>query len=430
MGSINQAKTQKLLNQTLRGYLLFSVLILLISMPFAYFLIQKLHLDDIDEALFLRKKEFQAYHLPTFRLSEISQWNKYNRDTKLIDTLKIPQKDSLFFQSFYDELDKEVEPYRVLFVPVEIEKKPFLLLIKHNLIENEDLIFNILGLYAGLLLFLLLGLLGLTQYFSKRLWQPFYQTLQQIETFELGKTAAPNFEQTKTEEFKRLNTVLQNLIEKSISIFQNQKEFIENAAHELQTPLAVLQAKLDVFLQMPDLSQTQMQALDSLYDLLARLNRLNKNLLLLSKIDKQIFHTLENIKLKEVIENQISFFEEQALQKNITLIINNLENKWVQANLTLIEILISNLLLNAIRHNHENGKISISLSHQKLIISNTGQANALPANKLFQRFAKIDTSTQGNGLGLAIIKKIADLYGWEVAYTFENELHVFEVVFE
>lgn len=422
-------KAQKLLHQTLKGYIGFAVLLLLLSMPFAYFLLEKLHWDDIDEALHLRKKEFQTYHLPTLTLTEISQWNKYNRDIKIIDTLRNLQKDSLLQQSFYDELDNEIEPYRVLYSPIRVEQKPFTLLIRQNLIESEDLIFNILGLFAGLLVLLLAGLFGLTQYFSRQLWKGFYDTLQQLENFELGKTSAPTFKQTHIQEFERLKVVLQNLIQKSIAVFQSQQEFIENAAHELQTPLAVLQAKLDTFLQMPDLSQAQMQALDSLYELLARLNRLNKNLLLLSKIDKQFFQNLENIRLKELITKQVSFFEEQALQKNIRLEIGILENVTIQANQTLMEILLSNLLLNAIRHNHENGLISISLTQSKLQISNTGQSSSLPQTKLFQRFAKIDSSTQGNGLGLAIIKKITDLYAWQIRYAFEKEKHVFEVFF-
>nr|WP_250630555.1 HAMP domain-containing sensor histidine kinase [Rhodoflexus caldus] len=390
---------------------------------------QKLHVDDIDEALILRKKEFQAYHLPNFTLGEIPQWNKYNRDIKLIDTLQNLTKDSLLQQPFHDELDNEIEPYRVLYSPIRIEQKTFTLLVRQNLIENEDLIFNILGLYAGLLVLLLAGLFGLTQYFSRQLWKGFYDTLQQLETFELGKTDAPTFEETHIQEFERLNSVLQHLIQKSIAVFESQQEFIENASHELQTPLAVLQAKLDTFLQMPDLSQAQMQALDSLYDLLARLNRLNKNLLLLSKIDKLSFQNLENINLKTLIEKQVSFFEEQALQKNIRLEIDVLENVEIKTNHILIEIFVSNLLLNAIRHNHKNGLISISLKQNELQIGNTGQPFPLPENKLFRRFAKIDSSTQGNGLGLAIIKKIADLYRWSITYVMKNNLHTFTINF-
>lgn len=417
----------KLLYHTLKGYAFFAVVLLIVSMPVAYFLMQKLHLEDINEALYLRKKEFLTYHRPDLTLSEIPKWNKYNRDIKITDTLKV-KKDSLFRYTFYDALDKELEPYQVLYAPVIIEQKSFTLLVRQNLIEEEDLIQHILWLYAGLLTLLLTGLLVLTRYFSKRLWRSFYHTLQCIENFELGKSQMPAFEPTRVQEFERLNTVLQNWIQKSMVVYQNQKEFIENAAHELQTPLAVLQAKLDAFLQLPDLTESQIIQLDMLYTLLARLNRLNKNLLLLAKIDAQSLQNLENTDFQAIIIRHTEFFEEQGLQKNIILHIHT-EPVIIQANTALSEILIRNLLHNALQHNISNGTVEVHLTPKKLVVRNTGNPVPLSENKLFERFAKADSSTHGNGLGLAIVKKIADMHQWQVHYSFEKNFHVFEIIF-
>lgn len=420
---------RKLLHETLRGYGLYAVVILLLSTPFFYFLIQKLHLDDVDEALVLRAKEFRQYTLPNLRTSEIRQWNRFNRDMKISEANLAVQKDSLSFQFFYDTLATELEPYRVLLSPIKVEGVPYTFSAKIDLIESEDLITSLALLYSGLLVVLLAGLFFITQYYSKRLWLPFYKTLHAIEQFEIDKTQKPDFPGTVIEEFSRLNQGLQNLVDRSKATYENQQEFIENAAHELQTPLAILQAKLDSFLQQPDLTNRQIQALNPLYDLLARLNRLNKNLLILSKIDHQSYHAIEEIDLGNLLEKSVDFFEDQTIGKSLMLEIQPIEPAHVHANMALTEILVSNLLMNAIAHNRENGRIEVALESSELIIRNTGIDAALSNDRLFQRFAKSDSSSKGNGLGLAIVKKIADLYGWQITYVFENGFHTFRVQF-
>jgi signal transduction histidine kinase len=428
MGNRLKRKSGKLLQQTLKGYVVFAVALLLLSMPFAYLLQQKLYIDDVDEALQLRKKEFHTYTLPTFAISDINKWNSYSRDIKIIDSVVVAA-DSVGQQTFYDALDNELEPYRVLYSPIEIERQQFVLLIRQNLVENKDLLLNILILYTALLILLLAGLFFLTRFFSRRLWKDFYDTLHQIEAFELGATQAPELQHSAIEEFDRLNQVLKNLIQKSTAIFQSQNEFIENAAHELQTPLAVLQAKLDNFLQLPDLSQVQMQQLDDLFELLSRLSRLNKNLLLLSGVDKQAFQNIDDISLNEMLNRQLAFFEEQAANKNINLKVAVEANCTVKANYTLVEILLSNLLLNAIWHNKPGGEVFISLQARQIAIYNTSYDLPLPAHKLFKRFAKMDSTAQGNGLGLAIVNRIAGLYHWHIRYDFCNQQHVFTLSF-
>ena len=82
----------------------------------------------------------------------------------------------------------------------------------------------------------------------------------------------------------------------------------------------------------------------------------------------------------------------------------------------MAEILISNLFLNAIRHNTNQGIILIKLTNNSLQFSNTGIPEPLTTNNLFNRFSKSNNSQQGNGLGLAIIKKIADLNNWIITY--------------
>jgi len=197
----------------------------------------------------------------------------------------------------------------------------------------------------------------------------------------------------------------------------------------LQTPIAIFQGKLETLLQREDITEGQSELLDKINDTTRRLSRLNKNLLLLSKIESKQYNVPEEVALNEVITKQLDFFKEQALSKNITLNVNLNSKITVKTNLFLAEILISNLFLNAINHNVINGKIAVDLTDESLIFGNTGLETPLQTDKLFERFSKVNPSSKGNGLGLSIIKKIVENANWNIEYSFKNNFHVFEIRF-
>lgn len=423
--------TKKLLHKTLRAYLIFSVIVLLISAPLFYFMIEKLYIEDADEALFLRKNEFIKYTVPNVKEADIPIWNKMNRDIKIEPTTPSVSalKDTVFYRHFYDTLYQENEPYRILNAPVTIDGQPYTFSARINLVETDDLIQSITGLFAFILLFLLVGLYFITKRLSIHLWKPFYKTLDTIEQFEIDKAIVTNFSKTDIEEFERLNQAISKLIQKNTAIYNSQREFIENAAHELQTPLAVFQAHIDMLMQHADMTQGQSDILTNLNTAISRLNKLNKNLLLLSKIERNQYVSRENVSINTIFDKQSTFFIEQAEAKNIVVSIELQEEVTLKCNPILAEILISNLFLNAIQHNIYNGYIQIKLSKQSLTFSNTGIKHPLSKKQLFQRFSKINSSSQGNGLGLSIIKKIVDTNGWAINYQYLNDVHHFEIRF-
>ena len=419
--------TKKLLHKTSRTYLLFSVLLLVLSAPLFYYITERLYIEETDETLILHKNEFLKYSLPTLTTAEIPNWNKYNRNVK-IETFR-NTGDTLFYNSYYDTLDAETEPYRELNASIIINGNPYTYSARINLVETEDLMESIAILFLVIISMLLVGLFIITKRLSLSIWKPFYQTLNQIERFEIDKSNQPQLIETDIEEFKRLNQSIEKLIEKNTSIYHSQREFIENAAHELQTPLAIFQAKIDTFIQGSDFTQEQYNILISLNDSVSRLNRLNKNLLLLSKIENDNYSNKQTISFNDVIEKHLDFFTEQAEAKNLIIKTELGKTVSVKSNPVLAEILMSNLFLNAIKHNINDGQILISLSNGSLTFLNTGQPQPLVAGKLFNRFSKSNPSEQGNGLGLAIIKKIADLNNWTVSYTFTDNLHSFSIAF-
>lgn len=420
--------TKKLLHKTSKVYLLFSVMLLIVSAPLFYYITERLYIEETDETLILHKNEFVKYSLPTLKTADIQNWNKYNRNIK-IEPFKNSGKDTIFYNSYYDALDAEIEPYRELNASILIEGNPYTYSARINLVEKEDLMKSIAILFLVIISLLLVGLFVITKRLSINLWKPFYETLNQIEKFEIDKSNHPKFTETNIEEFNRLNNSIEKLITKNTSIYHSQREFIENAAHELQTPLAVFQAKIDTLIQNADFTQEQYKMLSSLNDSVSRLNRLNKNLLLLSKMENDIYNEKQTINLKEAIEKHFDFFTEQAKAKNLIIKTEMNEAVAVKSNPVLAEILISNLFLNAIRHNVSDGQVLVTLSNHSLTFSNTGQSQTLVADKLFNRFSKSNPSEQGNGLGLAIIKKIADQNNWKISYSFANNFHSFSVAF-
>lgn len=418
---------KKLLDKTLRVYLVFSVAILVISAPLFYLVTDRIFIQDADETLALHKKEFLQYQADKLNQAEIVTWNRFNRDIKILDTV-FAKKDSLFYRSFLDTLDNEVEPYRVLYSPVRVKGRPYTLMVRISLVESEDIVKSVALLFLAILTVLLIGLYFITKRLSINLWSPFYSTLNKIEHFDLPSGELPAFEGTGIEEFTRLNQSVSKLLERDTLAYKNQKEFIENAAHELQTPLATFQAKLDVLVQKLAFTQEVGDTLSDLNDAVARLNRINKNLLLLSKIDNNHFISMDLVSVESIVMKQTEFLREQVVEKNIEVYQENVDSLSIRANSTLLEIVVSNLLLNACRHNREGGQINIQLRENALIISNTSTSHALDKSRLFQRFS-YSGSDGGNGLGLAIVAKIGKLHGWRLDYQFSNELHVFTIFF-
>ncbi|WP_459685914.1 sensor histidine kinase [Viscerimonas tarda] len=292
----------------------------------------------------------------------------------------------------------------------------------HYAHEMVEYLYFFLGLMAAFML--------ATRLIYKRLWHPFFQTLSQIEQFNIKNNEMPQFPQTGIKEFIQLNNALEKLAENNMNAYKIQKEFTENASHEMQTPLAVFQSKLDILIQQPGLTEEHLSIIQSLYDTTSRLSRINKNLLLLAKIDNLQFVETQTINVTEVIPESLSFLTEQAAGKNICIETDIVRDSCrIEANRTLIESLFNNLITNAIRHNTANGRISVAFNGKRLTVANTGINHPLDEKMLFRRFGQMTGKTRGSGLGLAIVQQICVLNKWQIHYGFNRGMHRFTVTF-
>ncbi|WP_319504117.1 HAMP domain-containing sensor histidine kinase [Bacteroides graminisolvens] len=383
--------------------------------------------EDLDELIIFRSDEFISKRLPSFSKEDIDHWNKYNEDVAIVPYSDLYVFDKPAKEPFFNSAEGYPVDYRVFYRKIEIEGKPFVLMSHIPMIENKDLLATMGSQYGLLFLALLVSLTILQRMMSKKLWKPFYDTLDKIEGFKLESGQKPDFEQTTTIEFSRLNEKLNGLMVDNITIYKQQKEFIENASHELQTPLAVFKSQLDILLQQPGLTQSNTEIIRSLYAVSARMTRLNKNLLFLARIDNSQLSNMEVVDFVKILHDQLLYLRELAESEGLTVHVETGSSLNLKANKLLVESLINNMVVNAIRHNVKEGTINIKVDKSGLKVSNTGVPYALDPNKIFRRFSRSSEEKKGNGLGLAIVQQICIMHGWEVSYNYENNLHIFGV---
>lgn len=420
---------KSLINKNFSQFLLCVTIILIGCAPLFFFIMKYCYTKDLDELIVYRYNEFLEETLPRFNVSEIKVWNKYNEDIQIL-----PYADSYILGKTVEEfLFNKAEghniDYRILYEKVEMDGKPYILMSRIPMIETNDLLRNLFAQY-GLIFIVLLSSIAIVQrVLSKKLWAAFYNSLSKIENYRLEQENVPEFEKTDIIEFARLNELLSSLISNNRRVYMQQKEFIENASHELQTPLAVFSSKLDVLLQDANLTESQSEAIQLLYDSSSRLTRLNKNLLLLAKIDNFQFRKAHDIDFAEMLNNQLAYLKVLAENNGLNVSVEINHSLRIHANTTLVESLINNLIVNAIRHNVSNGSIFIAVNKDTFTIRNTGDASPLNKDRIFRRFSRPSEEKKGNGLGLSIVSQICNLHGWSIEYSNRNSLHIFTVRF-
>ncbi|NCU05208.1 MAG: HAMP domain-containing histidine kinase [Chitinophagaceae bacterium] len=426
----------RLLHKTLKTYSIFALFVLAASVPAYYFLTDHIWLRELDEHNEIiaqrTEKELNKLQLSELQLSQsLALWNSLKPGTYLKPLTVIKERPDSFYTVLrpnpYSE-KPSIDRFRGLSKIIHINGKPFELFAETNVEETEETVAAIAVLTFLFFLILVAGLLFLTRRLSAQLWKPFRNTLAKLKNFRLNSATPLVFEQSDTAEFEELNNALRKLIAQNISAYKAQKEFTENASHELQTPLAIIKNKLDLLLQKESLTERQYQLIEEINKSLTRITGINRNLLLLAKIENHQFDDMSDVNVSTIVEqcSELSgdFFE----QKNLHLQTTVETNVIISSNATLVEILVNNLLMNAYRHTVHNGHISIQLNKAKLSVYNSGK-QALDSRIIFERFSKKTGEHTGTGLGLAIIKEICVRHKWDINYQFKNEQHCFSVIF-
>lgn len=338
-------------------------------------------------------------------------------------------KDEFFDSTTYIEIEMEDEPVRVLRTWfMTADRKYYELTIETSTLEKEDMaeaIFvSIIILYVSLLCCILL----VSHFVFKSSFRPLYTLVKWLKEYRPGKQQAPLVNQTKVEEFKILNQAIQTATNRSTEMYNQQKQFVENASHELQTPLAICMNKLELLSENPDCTEEQLSEIAGINHTLRGIIKMNKSLLLLSRIDNKQFPDTSEIDFNKLIDKYLPDFEDMYEYKNIHVTYTETGTLIYTMNESLASTLLSNLLKNAFIHNIESGSIAISVTGRTLTISNSSESTGLNEATLFNRFEKQTHKKESTGLGLAIVKSITSIYGIDIKYKYDG-LHKFILTF-
>lgn len=414
-----------LLNHTLKYFSLALLFLLGIwAIVFYYNMLDEVY-DSLDDGLSNYKLLIiqKAQQDTTVLQKETFGESNYSiKPVNFEEALRIKEtfRDTLMYMSH----EKDFEPVRMLTTAFEAQERYYVLNIITSMVEEDDLISDLLYSLLWLYLAMLLSILLVNNFVLKSIWKPFYTLLNRLKEFRLENNKDISLPKTRIKEFKILGAVLQNLVQRNSAAYISQKQFIENASHELQTPLAISINKLEMLSERKNLSEEALNELSAVLDSLQRISRLNRSLLLLSKIENRQIEQEKEISVNKLIKELLLEFSDFIKYKNIEVSLNEESGLNFNMNAELAAIFFTNLIKNAIVHNVPDGKIEINIRKEYFQISNSGSALAADAEKIFTRFYKRETGNQNTGLGLAIVKAIGDLYSLQLEYSFDGKHHL------
>jgi signal transduction histidine kinase len=393
--------------------------IILFGSLFSFFIIEYVAYDEVDEFLTYEMDRLVAYH------KQYNDLPDFHYLAKIIEDVKYEQpvfKDTLLLEPG----DNEMVPYRQLWFSLNHNGRDFTLVLQHLMLGRDDIAQGALFIISGLVLLIVVFAFLSVNRVTGKIWSPFYATLNKITQFKISGPV-PEFETSKIDEFNTLNSTLNSLLKKVSADYRQNKEFNENASHELQTHLAVIKANAGELLGSGQNNVEQLEKVRKIYSAATRLSQVQKSLLLLSKINNREFSKNINLNLQVPLEKVLELFAETIEIRQIKLTLQT-EPFHVYMDAGLAEVLVNNLIKNAVKHNVQNGFITIQLKAESLMIENSGQSFNGNPEVLFQRFSKGENGN--SGIGLAIVKEICDLYHFKIEYKIHESVHKIIIYFQ
>lgn len=414
-----------LLNRISLSYIIVSLAFLIVGGFFFFYLFKEEVYEEVDEQLRDEKRNIERLikysdTIPYFYPGVNSQMEIKPAASDF--HIKLQRKDTVIIHPYEGNIS-----FRQWRYTTKLGDSNYIVIIRKSLVDLEDLSEKIIySLITGFVV-LLIGSVLVNFLLIKLTLKPFYHTLHQLRKYSLNNSTGFILSKTNTSEFIELNHTIELMIQRLEKDYRKIKEFTENASHEIQTPLAIIQNKLELLIQSDDINQFQAELIQAAYEAVDRLSRLNQSLILLTRIENKEFVSTELVDIGEIAKKLILQMDEKLELKGLKIKLTEQAPFFYSINRSLAEILISNLLINAIRYTKAGNEIKINISQARFTISNPGEPFSVPSEKLFQRFFKMTSSSKSLGIGLSLVKTIADVHGLKITYSYNNFSHSFEL---
>ncbi|MBO0951618.1 sensor histidine kinase [Fibrella forsythiae] len=331
----------------------------------------------------------------------------------------------------YDLFEKELVPVRKLRATIQVDAQAYLVTVTQAVGEFEEIARLLSVSIIVVFLLLMIVLIALNGWIARQLWQPFYTLIEQLRQYRLDARTPTVFTASNIDEFSQLQVALNTMSQNLHRQYAVQKEFTDHAAHEMQTPLAVVTTQLDQLLATEPLTDEQVAYMEQAQGSIRRLVHLNRSLLLLTKLDNQQFTDQQQVNLSEIVEKQYRNLEAYAHHRQLNWISHIVPDVYQRMNPYLADVLFSNLIKNVLVHARPGTNTEVTLTASGFSTTNAGSPLPFPVEQLFGRFVKNPARPESTGLGLALVEQIAERYGQTVQYRYNaaTALHTFTVLF-
>lgn len=294
--------------------------------------------------------------------------------------------------------------------------------------EQETLVEHVLWWTGVLFFILLITLLVIGLIVIDYNLKPFKALMKWMDDYVPGHPSDTVPADTDVLEFRKLAETVRKAVARFENEYEERKIFIGNASHELQTPLAVCGNRLEMLLDRPDLNEEIAEEMVKLHRSLQHLIRLNKTLLLLSRIENDQFPPVDEVDMTSMLKDSLGLNEEIYEHKSINSSIDVQGTFVCRINEQMASMLVGNLMKNAFVHSAPGAEIKVSVSADGFAVRNHGDA-PLDKSRVFHRFYLPGGRREGStGLGLALAYSVCERSGLSLTYDFEENHHIFSVI--
>lgn len=418
---------------TLRRYIIAFIGVMFVGSLVLIFVENAIWQDDVDEILYdLKEKTILTLELngPEM-LGKTGQYHSLFDHDIYVQKLDyhVADSDSLFTTEFFSQIEGHNETVREIVSYANIGGITYRLQFKKEVLDQDKLTTGIVIAQLLIHACFIIVLVYIMRAMSKRQWAPFFNMNKQMRQLKLDNPQPIDTDCKGITEFEELRKSVNILIEDNHKLIEQQKEYTENTMHEMQTPLAVMNNKISELLNTP-LNEEQSKALFSMFRHVKYMSTINKNMLLLSRIEHHQYIADEAVDFKQIVDEYISLMQEnvEVSDKHLEYTLENCT--LLNCNELLATSICNNLLGNAIKYSASESTIEVKLDRNHFIVRNEGLDKPLNTGLIYQRFVRGDSKKEGTGLGLSIVYEACKQMGYKLRYNYIGESkHEFTIRF-